>query len=130
RLISVPYAKIGTGQNCRGGAVLVCSRCRSMTSESQPVPDLEHLLEYLKQSRGFDFTAYKRPSLARRIDKRMRTIGVNSYGDYLDYLEVHPDEFALLFNAILINVSMYPRDTETFEYLRTELIPALLRARG
>ena len=38
--------------------------------------DLETLLDYLRRSRGFDFTGYKRPSLTRRINKRMQAIGV------------------------------------------------------
>ena len=41
---------------------------------STPASDhhLEVLLDYLKRSRGFDFTGYKRPSLVRRIRKRMQ----------------------------------------------------------
>src|SRR5262245_617922 len=98
-------------------------------TDGTTTPELEHLLEYLKQSRGFDFTAYKRSTLARRIDKRMSTIEVGSYEDYLDYLEVHPDEFGQLFNAILINVTTFFRDPDTFEYLRTQVIPAILKAK-
>jgi dTDP-4-dehydrorhamnose 3,5-epimerase-like enzyme len=52
--------------------------------------DLEHLLTQLKDTRGFDFTAYKRTTLARRIDKRMSEVGVESYAAYLDHLEVPP----------------------------------------
>ncbi len=37
-------------------------------------PELEALLEYLKRSRGFDFTGYKRSSLMRRIRKRMQLL--------------------------------------------------------
>ena len=32
--------------------------------------DFEALLEFLRASRAFDFTGYKRPSLQRRIAKR------------------------------------------------------------
>ncbi|MBD3563261.1 hypothetical protein H6S82_31140, partial [Planktothrix sp. FACHB-1355] len=34
----------------------------------------ETLLQYLKQSRGFDFTGYKRPSLMRLTKKRMQRV--------------------------------------------------------
>ena len=34
--------------------------------------DVEPLLEYLKRTRGFDFTGYKRTSLERRIEHRAR----------------------------------------------------------
>ena len=66
-------------------------------------------------NRGFDFTGYKRSSLERRIGKRMEAVGVPAYADYLDYLEVHPDEFAQLFNTILINVTAFFRDAPAWE---------------
>ena len=55
--------------------------------------DLEVLLDYLKRSRGFDFTGYKRPSLTRRINKRMQAIGVKSYEEFIEILEREPAEF-------------------------------------
>jgi two-component system CheB/CheR fusion protein len=71
----------------------------------------EALLDYLHRSRGFDFTGYKRTTLSRRIHRRMQTVGAATYGDYIDYLEVRPDEFPLLFNTILINVTAFFRDS-------------------
>ena len=44
--------------------------------------DLELLLSYLTQARAFDFRAYKRSTLARRVQKRMQMVGVESFGDY------------------------------------------------
>ena len=41
-----------------------------------------------------------------------------SYGDYLDYLEVHPDEFVQLFETLLINVTAFFRDPASWERLR------------
>lgn len=38
----------------------------------------ETLLYYLRQNRGFDFSGYKRPSLMRRVNKRMQTIGLET----------------------------------------------------
>src|SRR5215831_10948316 len=91
-------------------------------------PDLEALLDYLKRTRGFDFTAYKRSSLMRRILKRMLMINVPSFNDYVDYLEVHPEEFALLFNTILINVTSFFRDPPAWEFLGQEVIPRMLKS--
>jgi len=39
----------------------------------------ETLLRYIKESRGFDFTGYKRSSLMRRVGRRMSQLGVASY---------------------------------------------------
>jgi two-component system CheB/CheR fusion protein len=65
--------------------------------EPRSTQEFEALIEYLKNNRGFDFTGYKRSSLRRRIGKRMQTLHIARYGDYLDYLEVHPEEFIQLF---------------------------------
>ncbi|BAZ69977.1 MCP methyltransferase, CheR-type with PAS/PAC sensor [Fischerella sp. NIES-4106] len=89
-------------------------------------PELENLLEYIKRNRGFDFRGYKRTSLSRRIKRRMQMIGVEDYNEYLDYLEVHPDEFVELFNTILINVTGFFRDAETWEYIASEIIPRII----
>ena len=90
---------------------------------------LERLLDYLKTSRGFDFTAYKRTTLGRRIDKRMQTVGVETHTDYQDYLEVHQNEFQELFNTILINVTSFFRDAEAWEYIERSVVPAILAAK-
>src|SRR5262249_28319968 len=78
------------------------------------------------QSRGFDFSGYKRNSLRRRIGKRLEELGIESYSDYRDYLEVHPDEFTTLFDTILINVTGFFRDEQAWRYLAEEIIPALI----
>jgi two-component system, chemotaxis family, CheB/CheR fusion protein len=98
---------------------------------SEPVDsNLEVLLDYLKRSRGFDFTGYKRASLGRRITKRMSSVGVTNHADYVDYLEVHPEEFAALFNTILINVTDFFRDDTTWDFLRDTALPQLLERKG
>jgi two-component system CheB/CheR fusion protein len=88
--------------------------------------EFEALLNYIKRNRGFDFTGYKRPSLIRRIQKRMQEIEIDSYTNYIDYLEVHPQEFADLFNTILINVTSFFRDSDVWEYIGAEIVPQIL----
>jgi two-component system, chemotaxis family, CheB/CheR fusion protein len=89
----------------------------------------DFLLEYLLRTRGFDFSAYKRSSLQRRIQKRMQDVAIQNYGDYIDFLEVHPEEFGQLFNTILINVTSFFRDEGAWEYLAQEIIPRILERR-
>jgi two-component system, chemotaxis family, CheB/CheR fusion protein len=99
-------------------------------AEPRTEQDLEILLDYLRRSRGFDFTGYKRTSLTRRIDKRMQVVGAGSYLHYLDHLEVDPEEFTHLFNTILINVTGFFRDPPTWEFLSAEILPKLVAAKG
>src|SRR5918997_339094 len=87
---------------------------------------LEALLEFLKQSRGLDFTGYKRASLERRFRRRMDTMRCASYADYLDYLEVHPEEFQELFDTLLINVTSFFRDAPAWKRMKESVIPELI----
>jgi two-component system, chemotaxis family, CheB/CheR fusion protein len=89
-------------------------------------PGLEALLEHLKQARAFDFTGYKRATLSRRIEKRMQQVGVERHEDYVDFLQVHPEEFEQLFNTILINVTGFFRDAEMWRALRETVVPELV----
>src|SRR5215208_469769 len=101
-----------------------------MTSTVGVDQDFEALLDYIKRQRGFDFTGYKRPSLTRRFEKRMQTVGVHSYRDYLDLLEAQPQEFADLFDTVLINVTSFFRDRETWEYAAEEILPQVVGSKG
>jgi two-component system, chemotaxis family, CheB/CheR fusion protein len=90
----------------------------------------EALLDYLRRSRGFDFTGYKRPSLKRRVTKQMQTHQIESFGDYLDYLEVHPEEFEALFNTILINVTGFFRDATAWQHLQQQILPQIVQSKS
>jgi two-component system CheB/CheR fusion protein len=94
---------------------------------SQPDPQFEALLLHLKETRGFDFTGYKRSSLMRRVGRRMAQVNVGDYQEYLDYLQVNAEEFTALFNTILINVTGFFRDPDAWEYLRSEALEPLCR---
>jgi two-component system, chemotaxis family, CheB/CheR fusion protein len=89
----------------------------------------EALLEYLKESRGFDFTGYKRSSVQRRVERRMQQVEVGDYGAYLDRLQVDQNEFTQLFNTILINVTGFFRDPEAWRELQHEVIPSIVGAK-
>ena len=89
----------------------------------------EDILEHLYQSRGFDFTAYKRTTLMRRVQRRMHTVSVASFEAYLDYLQLHQDEFHALFNTILINVTSFFRDRDVWNYIAETTVPTLLSQR-
>jgi two-component system CheB/CheR fusion protein len=89
--------------------------------------EVRRLLEFIHRSRGFDFSGYKSASLQRRLSKRMREVEIDTPSDYQDYLETHPDEFADLFDTILINVTSFFRDRPAWTFLAEEVIPQLIR---
>ena len=90
----------------------------------------EGLLRYLRDSRGFDFTGYKRTSLMRRVRHRMDNVGYSTFDEYLDVLQASSDEFAALFNTILINVTAFFRDSAAWEFLQNEAIPNMIAERA
>ncbi len=99
-------------------------------SEAAEEAQFEKLLQFLQEHRGFDFTGYKRPSLMRRVLRRMQTLHVDGFSEYLDYLQVHPEEFSQLFNTILINVTSFFRDPPAWEVLKRDVIPGILAGKG
>src|SRR5215470_7648766 len=100
-----------------------------MTEEAAD-PKFEALLEYLRQNRGFDFAGYKRQSLMRRVGKRMQDVNIETFDDYVDYLEVHPEEFSHLFDTILINVTSFFRDDPAWDYLGRDIVPRIVAAKN
>ncbi len=93
-------------------------------------PAFEGLLEFLRDERGFDFTGYKRPSLMRRISKRIQDAKFEGdFEAYREYLQRNPEEFGRLFDTILINVTSFFRDPQAWEYLGKEIVPRIVEAR-
>jgi len=93
-------------------------------------PEFEALLEYMREARGFDFTGYKRASLRRRIERRVAELNIDGFAAYLDYLQVHADEFPTLFDKILINVTEFFRDEQAWEFLAGDIVPRIAQKRG
>jgi two-component system CheB/CheR fusion protein len=101
-----------------------------MSPQEPPDPQFESLLDFLRVNRGFDFTGYKRSSLVRRVNKRRYALSLDNFSDYLDYLQVHPDEFELLFNTILINVTSFFRDKTAWDFLTSEILPRIMLSKN
>jgi two-component system, chemotaxis family, CheB/CheR fusion protein len=98
-----------------------------MAREADPKTEqLTDLLEYLERSRGFDFSAYKKATLTRRIERRMAAVDCTGFAEYQDYLEVNPREFTELFNTILINVTSFFRDEQPWKFIADDVVPSLL----
>ena len=91
---------------------------------------LEELLEFLKDDHGFDFTGYKRGTLARRITRRMNDVHIDGFRQYIMYLQTHSDEYNLLFDTILINVTEFFRDADAWSYIAQQIVPKILSSKS
>jgi two-component system CheB/CheR fusion protein len=92
--------------------------------------ELESLLGFIRDSRGFDFTGYKRASIGRRVRRRANELGFDGLSGYRDVLEADVDEFSTLFNTILINLTGFFRDPPAWKYLEEEIVPAIIDRHG
>lgn len=91
--------------------------------------DFDELLLLLKETRGFDFTGYKRSTLMRRISRRIEALKLHDYSEYRDFLELHHEEYSRLFDSLLINVTGFFRDPLAWQRLRESVLPVLLSTR-
>ena len=89
----------------------------------------DNILQHLQQTRGFDFTVYKRASLMRRLVLRMQVVGVETFEEYFNYLQVRPEEFLALFKTILINVTGFFRDPDVWNHIRVGALPEVFARR-
>src|SRR2546423_1127006 len=83
------------------------------------------ILQQLQSTTGVDFSNYKAATLKRRIVRRMALHKLESLPEYTDFLRSRPAEVEALFQDILINVTSFFRDPETFELLKTRVFPRM-----
>jgi two-component system, chemotaxis family, CheB/CheR fusion protein len=95
--------------------------------ENRVTPEgVDAVLEYLRQSRGADFSLFKRSALIRQIARRRRQTRVASLEGYLQYLDKHPDEVSRLLDALFDEMNQFFRDPEMWELLGREIVPAIV----
>ena len=91
--------------------------------------NIDELLDFLRGSRHFELEGYKRSTLTRAVQRRMRAVGQPDVAGYVGHLEVRSDEFAHLFDSILINVTGLFRDSIAWQVLSDHVVE-LLEAKG
>ncbi len=84
------------------------------------------LLTLVRERSGIDFSRYKRPTILRRLQRRLVATGMRRLPDYLSYLARRPEEYARLVGSFLINVTGFFRDPELFAALRDQVLPDLI----
>jgi two-component system CheB/CheR fusion protein len=93
-------------------------------------PDPGKILEILHKALDVDFSQYKASSLCRRITRRMVLHKIEGMQDYARFLRKNPGEVEALYQDILINVTRFFRDPDTFAALKATVLPRLLKNRS
>jgi two-component system, chemotaxis family, CheB/CheR fusion protein len=87
---------------------------------------LYNILKYLHKCTGQDFTYYKRPTLIRRVTKRMAQQDIKTLGEYYQMLQDNPSEVSHICKEFLIGVTKFFRDSEAFDMLSQKVIPQIV----
>ncbi len=87
-------------------------------------------MEILRKVKGVDFSLYKANTLYRRITRRMVLHKMQGLQDYARFLRENPGEVEALYRDILINVTSFFRNPETFEALKARVLPKLFKNRS
>ena len=90
------------------------------------VSALDALLERVYRHGGYDFREYKRGTVTRRLARRLHYTGVNTYREYMQFLDAHPEEYQKFAEDITIKVSGFFRSQYAFKQVAGVVLPALL----
>ena len=86
---------------------------------------LQEVLTQLRVSTGHDFSNYKRPTLLRRIERRIYIRNKPDLPEYAAFLQENPEEVKALLKDLLISVTNFFRDRKAFEIIKEEVLPAI-----
>ncbi len=79
---------------------------------------------------GHDFSQYKKPTLQRRIRRRMQAQGIATVDDLIQVLRREPREIDRLFHDMLVGVTQFFRDPAAFQVVQDTVLPAILASKG
>jgi len=88
------------------------------------------ILSLLRTHSGVDFSLYKPTTMERRIARRLLLSKQATLGDYAGLLRGNAEEIDALYSDVLISVTSFFRNPETFDVLERKILPELLRQRG
>lgn len=99
----------------------------SLPVEDEPV--LLEILDLIHSQTSCDFKSYKRPTLVRRLTRRMAILNHKNLSAYLKFLKSNVEEVGLLCKEFLIGVTRFFRDPEAFEELKLKVIPEIVKSK-
>jgi len=96
------------------------------TEESKALHDI---FAQLMLRTGHDFSNYKRPTVLRRIARRISVHQLRDLTAYSRFLKENPAEATALLKDLLISVTNFFRDAEAFAALERDIIPKLFEGK-
>ena len=93
-------------------------------------PDLKSILQLIFAKKQVDFNVYKMNTIKRRMLRRMIILKISTLKEYSKLLEQKSDEVEQLYQDLLINVTEFFRDPESFLSLKKTVLPGLLKKKA
>ena len=87
------------------------------------------ILSILRGATGIDFSLYRETMIKRRILRRLALRNIKSVAEYCERLKNDSDELMSLQRDLLISVTSFFRDPESFESLKTVAFPRIVQGR-
>jgi len=91
--------------------------------------DLASVFSLLRAASGVDFKQYKVPTILRRLQRRMALQKLTQLSQYVRFMQETPAEVLRLYQDVLIHVTRFFREPESFEALVTQVFPRILESR-
>ncbi len=91
---------------------------------------LKRIFALLRNASGVDFTHYKQPTIKRRMLRRMVLHKITTLDQYLKFLQANPGEVTALYQDILIHVTRFFREADSFKALASRVFPNFKEARS
>ena len=91
---------------------------------------LQVICNRLVELTGHDFRQYKRSTLARRIQRRMQALKIDTPDQYVTQILTDQEEPQVLFHELLIEVTSFFRDADAFRPLAAQLLTGLFNRRS
>jgi two-component system CheB/CheR fusion protein len=88
---------------------------------------LRRVLAHLRVRTGHDFSKYKRSTIMRRIARRIQVTRAEDLRSYHEFLRENPDEAQALLSDLLISVTTFFRDRDSFDALKAQVLPQLFQ---
>jgi two-component system CheB/CheR fusion protein len=92
--------------------------------------ELKGILGLLRAFSNVDFSNYKFATVNRRIQRRMMICKCRDFAEYLYFLKTQPDEIEFLYQDMLINVTDFFRDPESYKILTQNIFPKIMKNRS
>lgn len=105
------------------------SRLSSMETPQEQAAGIEaarlQICGIIRARLGHDFSGYRDKTFLRRVHRRMQVVGADTPQAYVRRLEADTGEVSALFRDLLISVTSFFRDKDTFDILQSKVVPRL-----